>query len=148
MKKLSLLLLLLVGIFSLSMISCGDDEKTISTNNLPQSAKSFISQYYPGVNITRVKQDKDNGRIEYEAYLSNGHDVTFNSSGEWLDVDAPTGQTIPAGIVPAKIEEYVNANFSGFDINEISKENYGYNVELTNGIDLEFNSNGEFIRVD
>ena len=149
MKKLSYFLLLFVSIFSVSFVACNDDDdKPILANELPQAAKSFISQFYGDVKIAGVTRDSDNGKVEYDVIMANGHDLTFNASGEWTDVDAPNGQTIPDGIAPVKISDYVKAQYSGFGINEIAKEHYGYDVELTNGIDLEFNADGDFLRID
>lgn len=150
MKKISYLLLLMLSIFSVSFVACSDDDddKPLLANELPQSSKSFLSQYYPDIKIVKVTRDSDDGRVEYDVILGNGHDVTFNATGEWIDVDAPVGQTIPDGIAPTPIVEYINQNYNGYGINEISKESYGYDVDLTNGIDLEFNAQGEFIRID
>lgn len=150
MKKISYLLLLVMSIFSVSFVACNDDDDDVPilANDLPQAAKTFISQYYPDTKVTSVKRDSDNSKVEYDVILANGHDLTFNASGEWTDLDAPLGQTIPDGIAPTNIVEYINQNYNGYGINEISKESYGYDVELTNGIDLEFNSQGEFIRID
>lgn len=150
MKKISYLLLLVMSIFTFSFAAChdDDDDMPILANELPQAAKTFISQYYPDIKVVKVTRDQDNNRVEYDVVLGNGHDLTFNANGEWTDVDAPLGQTIPDGIAPANIVEYINQNYNGYGINEISKESYGYDVELTNGIDLEFNAQGEFIRID
>lgn len=146
MKKINYLLLLLVSVFAFACSDDDNDDTPISGNDLPQTAQAFLAQYYPGVKVNRASTDTDDGRTEYDVYLANGHEVTFDFAGIWLDVDAPAGQTIPDGIAPAGIVDYLHQNYFGCGINEISKEPYGYDVELTNGTDLEFNSNGDFLR--
>jgi len=50
--------------------------------------------------------------------------------------------------VPATIAEYVKTNFPGTQIVKIDKERRGYEVELSNDIDLHFNSNGKLLYID
>jgi len=42
----------------------------------------------------------------------------------------------------------VAANYTDAGINEISRDRRGYEVELTNQIELQFDQNGNFVRVD
>lgn len=149
-KKLGLLLLLFVSVFAVSFVACGDDDedKPISESKLPGAATDFLTRYYPDIQVLSVIKDTDDSKVEYDVVLANGHDITFDSKGDWLDVDAPFGQTIPDGIAPAAINSYISQNYSGNGINEIGKENFGYDVELTNGIGLMFNFAGEYIGVD
>ena len=37
---------------------------------------------------------------------------------------------------------YLNSNFETAFITEISRDRSGYDIELSNGLDLEFSSNG------
>lgn len=151
MKKYSLSAALMMAALMMvpAVTSCkDDDDKPISASELPQEAKSFLNVYYPSVDILRTIRDKDNGRVEYEVTLANGHEVTFDSNGSWKDVDAPAMQIIPAGIAPQPIADYVATNYPNDGINEISKENYGYEVELVNTIDLRFSADGTFIGID
>lgn len=55
---------------------------------------------------------------------------------------------VPAKLIPANIANYVNKNFKGATIVKIDKEHYGYEVELSNGLDLKFNCNGSFMMID
>jgi hypothetical protein len=55
---------------------------------------------------------------------------------------------IPAALVPASIQQYVKATFSGASVVKIDKERHGYDVELSNGVELKFNHQGAFIGYD
>lgn len=142
-KFLPVLLVALAG--SMMLWSCDDDkDEPISSEELPATAKTFIQQYFPTATIVTTTKDKD----DYEVVLSEGTRIDFNKTGEWTDVDAAVGKTIPSGFYPEAIDSYVSANFSRIGINEISKETIGYDVELTTGTDLLFSYEGNFLGYD
>ncbi len=130
--------------------NCSDDDKDVPVDvaALPENAQAFIASHYSGMHVVSAVRDKDDGRDEYEVRLSNGHEVTFDAAGEWTDVDAPAGQTVPDGLVPESVALYIATNYSGSGINDVSRSATGYSVELTNGVDLEFDPLGNFLRVD
>ena len=98
--------------------------------------------------VWRVEKETDKGVVLYDVDFKNGHEVTFDSNGEWLEVDAPDGQSIPAGIVPVTIEQYLEQNYSGYGVNDITKVAAGYEIELVSGVDLLFDQDGNFLRFD
>lgn len=147
MKKfLKFMPLLLIAVFGVTVWSCSDDDKdeALAVNMLPDQAKEFVAQYFPDAAIIAAKTDGN----EYDVLLSNGTKIDFDKTGEWQDVDAPRGAVLPAGFYPSAIDDYVAANYQGSGINEISKETRGYDVELTSGVDLVFDTAGQFVSVD
>ena len=136
------------------MTGCSNDddnddlETVINVNRLPDAARAFINTYYPSATVRSVMRDVDDGIVVYEVDFTNGHEVTFDSRGEWIEVDAPDGQSIPAGIVPVAIETYLDANYSGYGVNDITRTGMGYEVELVTGVDLLFDSLGNFLGID
>lgn len=146
MKKILkwLPLLLVTVVFGAVAAACDDDDKVIGENELPESAKTFVSTYFAPAKVATVYKDGN----EYEVMLSDGVRIDFNKSGEWTDVDAPLNEELPTGFYPEAIDTYLLANMDGAGINEISKERYGYDVELVTGTDLRFDSEGKFIRYD
>lgn len=146
MKKLfKFLPALLIGAMGLSMTSCDDDEEIVSVDKLPSKATEFVVSYFPTAQIVSTEKDGS----DYEVLLSDGTRIEFTKKGEWRDVEAAAGKTVPAGFYPAGIDTYIEASFEGIGINEISKEaNNHYDVELTSGTELRFNSLGEFVGFD
>ncbi|MDE6504058.1 MAG: PepSY-like domain-containing protein [Muribaculaceae bacterium] len=130
--------------------NCSDDDKDVPVDMaaLPANAKAFISAHYTDVSVVSAIRDRDDGRDEYEVRFSNGHEVTFDAAGEWIDVEAPAGRVVPDGLVPEAVALYVVTNYPSEGINEISRSAAGYDVDLTNGVDLEFDPLGNFLRVD
>ena len=137
-------LMLIAAVSSIMLWSCDDNDDVISVDKLPSQAQAFISQYFPSAKIVSTHKDVN----EYDVILSDGTQIEFNKTGEWTDVDAPVGKTIPNGFYPDEIDIYVGLNFNGEGINEISKEIGGYEVELVSGTDLLFGYDGSFIGHD
>ena len=132
-KMLSLMLVALVASMS-SAIYAGTP---INQSELPKDALTFITKYFPNDKVR--KAEKDNGRrgLEYEVDLTSGAEIDFMSDGKWKEVKAARGTAVPAGIVPSDIVKYVNTNFKGQTIVEISRKRGGYEVELSNGSELK-----------
>ncbi|WP_315599070.1 PepSY-like domain-containing protein [Porphyromonas endodontalis] len=56
---------------------------------------------------------------------------------------------VPKKIVPNAISNYVAKNFPGTSIRQIEKRRRGgYQVELSNGLELKFDSSLKFVRMD
>lgn len=148
MKKLLFALFATLAVFTLWSCSDDDDspsEKAIEYSQLPQAAKDFISRHYNVEEVMRIERDGDHDGSAFEVKFMNGSEVEFDAAGQWIDVDAPAGYPIPEGIAPQPIVNYVTNTFPEYSINEISRENYGYEIELTNGLDLKFDKDGIFI---
>lgn len=145
MKKMfKLLPLLLIAVLGLTFQSCDDDkDEAIQSSQLPSNAKEFINQYFPSLQIVSSQKDKN----DYEVILSDGTSIDFNKKGEWTDVDAALGKSLPTGFYPAAIDSYIAQNFQGLGINEISKDKRGYEVELVTGTEMMFSYDGTFIGI-
>ena len=55
---------------------------------------------------------------------------------------------VPQVLVPEAIAAYVQATFPNNVITKIDKERYGYEIELSNDMDLKFNKKGNLIGID
>ncbi|MGQ2982504.1 PepSY-like domain-containing protein [Flavobacterium sp.] len=151
MKKMFLMALAATALMG---AACSDDdnngtETVIQATELPQAARNFVETHFPGITYTRVekqsKADRD-GSI-YDVHLSNGFEIDFTADGAWTDIDG-NNQAVPAAILPASIAQYVTANYASRSVTTIEIERHGYDVELSNDVDLVFNANGEFVRID
>ena len=144
-KLLSVFGLASLCLLLVTFVSCSDknDDEPVAPDQLPGAAMQFIQNYFPGTTISNIEYDKKDK--EYEVYLSNAYEITFDQAGTWQEVDAPDGYAVPEGIVPEPILNFVALEYTGQGINEIDKTTYGYHVELINGMDLKFAPNGEFI---
>lgn len=148
MKKLLLALTVLLSFATLTM-SC-DKESVVTEDQLPQSASQFLNENFKGVKILSVVEEKEglSGK-EFDVLLDNGIEIKFDKNGQWLDIDAKADTaTLPDNLIPTAIRDYVKQNYTNAGINSIEKEKHGYDVELTNGLDLVFDKDGKFVRID
>lgn len=138
-------------LFSILMIAFSAvlfaQDQNISFNKLPQKAQQFVKTYFGVKNVSVVMLDDDYIKKEYEVYLNNGTKIEFDGSGTWKEVDGKRNK-IPTGFAPASIASYVKKSFPNAKITKIEKNRFSYEVELSNGLDLEFNSKGQFKKID
>ena len=73
--------------------------------------------------------------------------MEFDGNGNWDKVDCKY-KAVPAALVPDVIAKYVSANYAGALVTKIDKELYGYEIELNNGLDLKFSTNGQLLEID
>lgn len=134
MKKFLTTMLLMVVASVSATIFAGTP---IKQSELPKAAQSFITKYFPKDQVRKV--EKDNGRrgMEYEVDFISGAEVDFTSDGNWKEVKAARGTSVPSAIIPTAIAKYVATNFKGQTIVEISRKRGGYEVELSNGSELK-----------
>lgn len=121
--------LMLIGIAA-SMSASMYAGTPIKQSELPKAAQTFMTKHFPNEQVKKV--EKDNGRrgMEYEVDFISGAEVEFRTDGEWKEVKAAKGNAVPAAIVPAAITKFVNTNFSGQSIVEISRKRGGYELSL------------------
>ena len=119
------------------------DDTPIPVEQLPEAAKVFVKDNFKGQKIIYAEKDWNS----FECRLADGSKIEFNKKGTWKKIDRKA-IAVPAGIVPETIMEYVKANFPGCDVTKIEKERYGYQIELSNDIDLRFNYQGVLIGMD
>lgn len=141
MKQVKFFLVALMT-FLVSNVAMADDTP-IPVESLPAAAKTFVKTNFPKGKIIYAEKD----RSSYECRLADGTKIEFNRKGNWKKVDCHK-TAVPAAIVPKPIQQYVSSNFGGTVITKIDKERYGYDIELSNDIDLKFNNQGAIIGMD
>lgn len=114
---------------------------------LPEAINAFVKQYFPNAAISYAEPDHEYGGIQYDVYLNDGTELDFDANNQWDKVDCKVNP-VPATLVPGAIASYVKSNFQGMQITKINRETYGYEIELSNGLDLRFGQNGQFIGMD
>ncbi len=117
---------------------------------LPQKAQDFIGKHYAAAKVVGVEKDNswefwDNDDL-YEVHLSNGVSIDFDKEGTPTEISTPQGSSVPAEAVPAAITAYVNSNLEGLAIVSWGKDDKHQEIELANGREFEFDSNGKFLR--
>lgn len=144
MKKM-----MMTMIFAMLLVAVAkaDDDKPIEISRLPQTAQSFIKQHFADVSVAYAKVEEDFMEKSYDVVFTDGSKVEFDRKGEWRDVDCKK-RIVPLAIIPANIANYISANHAGLNVAEIGRDRYDYEVKLSNGIELVFNTKGEFMWFD
>lgn len=128
-------------------VSTFANDRIIPSAQLPAEAQTFIQKTFPGQGIAYAKIDQDFGKTTYEVHLNNGVELEFDKAGTWDKVDC-NYSAVPADLIPATIANYVKTHFAGASIVKIDKERYGYDVELSNDLELKFNKQGQLTKID
>lgn len=123
-------------------------DRYVNPASLPQPILTYISTNYPDQTIEEAeREDNDN----YEVELLNGPELVFDAQGNFLGIDDDDNddfgdEDIPVSELPAEIRDFVTQYFPGVTIEEAERENNGnFEIELSNDVELVFDSNGEFL---
>ena len=117
-------------------------------STLPQSARTTIKNNFTS-EISLIKIDNEFGRIsDYEVILTDGTEIKFDRNGNWEDVECSLNNTVPASFIPSQVATFVKKNQPDTHIIGIEKDRRGYEVQLSNGVEMKFDKQGQFQKYD
>ena len=136
-------------IFAFIAIVCLGLSAAMAQNaNTNPAITQFVTQHFPQATIQYVMPDED----DIDVILNDYTKIEFRLNHEWKKVDcehATTYTTVPAELVPEQITAYVNSNFQGTTIKKLEKKYMGgWEIELSNGLEVKFNSSFRVLEVD
>ena len=117
-------------------------KKVIDPDRLPKNAIELIQKHWPSCAIDFAYI---NGK-EYEALLTDGTIIQFDSKGKWKEMKCTDG--LPVTLVPGYITRYIVNRFPKQLIIDCEKLKGGYEVTLTNGLEIQFDLRGNVTHVD
>ena len=126
------------------------DDEQIPPSELPQNILDFIDNNFPGVDIEEAELE-NNGNFEVE--LENDVELIFDGNGNFLgqaqdendDEQGEDEEDIDPSALPQIILDYIAENYPDSTIIEAEMEEDGYEVTLNNGVELEFDEEGNFL---
>ena len=145
MKKFFLSSIIAMAVCVISY-SCSAEDLLVNVQDLPQTVQSFLASHFPNTSVAVAIKDGN----DYEIRMGNGWEMEFDHDGQWENIDCKRDE-VPASVItliPEKIVSYLNSNFENVFITEISKDRSGYEVELSNGLDMRFSSKGSLKTID
>lgn len=83
-------------------------------------------------------------KVEYEVKLNDKTELDFNQDFQLIEGDSKLG--LPLSVLPKKIVDYISQNQPNVAVKEWEIKPYGQKTELTNGVDLYFDKDGNFVR--
>jgi len=149
MKKLILTFTALLAL-AFIVVSCDkDDDHQVPNTELPAAAVSFLDTYFKGITIRKTEKQTPTAtnKTAYSVELANGIEVDFDQEGNWKEVESDNDTAIPTGFISTTIVSYVDTNYKTAQISAIYKVTAGFEVELTNDIDLLFDPSGQFVKI-
>lgn len=142
MKKLLLVFAFLLSVFVMQ----GRDNYTHDVSKLPVAARTVLKNNFKA-GVSHIKIEKDLGRVsEYEVVLNDGTEITFDKDGNWKEIEVSSQKSIPKNFVPQVISDYVKKAQKNAKITGIEKSRKGFEVELSNGVEMKFDTKGNFLR--
>ncbi len=139
-------LLILINLFAVQLLPA-KDIVTKDMERLPAQAKQLIMQHFPEDKISYIKIDEEIIKTTYDVVFVSGTEIDFLKDGNWIEIDCKRSE-VPNEIIPEKITSYVKQNFYGDFITRIEKKRTRYEIELSNKLELIFDKEGNFIRMD
>lgn len=144
MKKIVFTLLLVVVGLGVARA----DKYTIDRSQLPEAAQQMLTEHFPKAKVSMIKVDKHLlKKTDYDVKLVNGTKIEFNNAGKWTSVDCKTRE-VPQGLILKPIQRYVKKNFPDVKIVKIEKDFKGFEVDLSDGVELKFDRLGTFKGAD
>ena len=144
MKKI---IIALAAMLTFTGIASADHDRPIQFENLPEKARKFVKAWFPDEKLAFAKQETDFMEVSYEVMFVTGTKVEFNSTGEWTEVNCRYS-TLKPELVPSQIVSSVSQMYPDVKFVKIEKNYRGYEVELTNGLELTYNQAFELVDID
>lgn len=143
MKKLILIIVSLAAFMSVVRA----EDKPVTFNQLPESARSFIDSNYQSVKLVLATKDDDFIRPEFHVVLENGVALQFDNDGRLEKIASRSGD-IPAAVIPKQITDIVKSHYPDAYIVEYEVDRKTYGVKLSNRIEITFDSSFRLVEID
>ena len=145
MKKL---VLVLVSIVALGFTAKASEDKPITVDRMPQKAQQFIKAHFGNHQVAMAKMETDFLSKSYDVIFTNGDKVEFDKQGRWTNIDCEHS-VVPVGVIPQTIKDYVQKQYPNAKILKIElTDRKGYDVGLSNDVEIEFDKRFNVIDID
>lgn len=134
-------ILILIAAIMVSAMACNADgrKEVVTVKDLPAAGQQFLNNNFANNVVSYIIKERELIGTEYEIKFQDGVEIDLDGDGLWKKVDCGRGP-VPEAIIPAEILAKINQSFPGNFVVEIKKEWKGYEVELSSGMDLKFDS--------
>lgn len=133
--------------FVLQSTACSGGDKVIEMKDLPASAQSLVKDHFHGKQVLLVQKDIEGLRTSYDVVLNDGAKLEFDAKGKWIEIDCKP-QNVPDALIPTIINDYVKQNFSEVRVVQIERDRHGYEIDLSNGLEIRFNKHFKVVKID
>ena len=110
-------------------------------------AQSFIKKFFNVDDVSHIQRERDGMQMDYNVYLKGGIEIDFDHQGNLESIDCQRS-SIPNGVLPELIANHILLNYPDYFAVEYVIDYRHLKVELNNGLELIFDLEGHFIRID
>ncbi|MGV0947750.1 PepSY-like domain-containing protein [Empedobacter falsenii] len=132
-------------------VNIDPNETVISANNLPVNAQNFVSQNFGNMEFVNAIKEVERNITTYNIQLKDGTKIEFTDNGDWKEVKNGLGKSIPTKFFPDNIQKYLQTKYPKIDAKSIEMDTKDKEIKvelLQNNVDLKFDLNGNFIKID
>ncbi len=112
----------------------------VNATDIAPDIVTFVNTHFPEASILSCNQTEH----YYRVILSDNTKVYFTQAFEWVEVNCEHSSiygAVPETLVPEQITAYLTANYPNQHIDEIEREINGWEIELSNDVELKFDAN-------
>lgn len=131
----------------IALCACADRHQMIEYAQLPVQAQAFVQKYFNQADVAYIEREHDNLQLEYNVHMKDATEIDFDREGHLKSVDCQR-KALPDGIVPTLIMQYVGLHHPKQIVTEYVIDYRTQKVELNNEIELIFDMEGHFLRMD
>ena len=144
MRKWILMLMCVLGVQTMVW---ADNDKPIQIGQLPTKAQTFITTYFKNHKVALAKMESGLFYKSYGVIFTTGEKLEFDKSGDWTEIQCKASE-VPAQAIPAEIRSYVVSTYPDAKILEIERDSKEYEIKLSNGWEITFDSKFRVIDID
>lgn len=137
----------LICLITFQIQAFADNDKPIGVNQLPAAAQQMIKKHFKNKKVALAKMETGLLDKSYEVVFTNGEKLEFDRKGNWTEIECKLS-SVPAGVVPMKIANYIKTNYPDCKVLKLEKDNNEYEVRLSNNIEITFNKNFQVTDID
>lgn len=141
MKKISIILLTLVMIFS----GCRSG-KEISRQDLPAEIQTYLGRHFSDYEVIKVLRYQLDTTVFFDVDLNYGVNLEFNGATKEV-IEIKSVSKLPDSVIAKKILDYMEAYYPSQVITGWKLDRPNQLIEVENSFVLEFNFENDFIRI-
>lgn len=138
---------ILIFSFLIAGFNSTAQKRYISENELPASVRSYITTHFNNNKIIQSKEKKKDYGTYYKVKLDQRVKLEFDSHNKIKEIKSKS-KKLPDSVIPSAILSYVKKNYPNNVILQWELEDNKQEIELDNKLELEFDMDGKFLRID
>lgn len=140
------IILFFIAVFSFMNAEAQKSKKYIVPDQAPTEIKNYVNTHFPDGNIAYVKKKQKINKTEYKIKLDNNVELEFDKNFDVQEIESKSA--LPNSVIPEPIRDYLAQNYPANRVYEWKRKRTKQEIELDNDLDLVFDLNGNFLKID